>query len=142
MTTTRNAAAVLTVALLCGTPALADGKTQAQEEIQGHRVMAAAHRGAAACLQAGKPPEDCAKAMEAECKGVAAGPRCGMRLAREEQEDRATHQERHARMAAAHDAAAKCLAGGEAPEACEKRLRTDCRGLSVNSHCGLKSHHH
>ncbi|MFZ5555617.1 MAG: hypothetical protein ACOZDY_02650 [Pseudomonadota bacterium] len=142
MNKTSNILAGIALAWLCAGPALADRKAELKEEIDEHQTMAAAHRGAAACLQAGKPPEDCAKAMEAECKGVAAGPRCGMRLAREGREDRAAHQERHARMAAAHDAAAKCLAGGKAPEACEKRLRADCRGLSVNRHCGLRGHHH
>lgn len=138
---TRNTIAMLALFLLA-MPAPADQKAELDEEIEGHEAMAAAHRGAAQCLQAGKSMEECTKALEAACKDAAAGPHCGMRLAKDERTDAAKHQARHEKMAAAHAAAAKCLAGGKDPEACEKQLRADCRGLSINSHCGMKGHHH
>lgn len=141
MTTIRHTFAMLALSLLA-MPALADKKAELAEEIAGHKVMAAAHRGAAECLQAGKSMEECTKAMEAQCKDVAAGPHCGMRMAKDEHKDVAKHQAKHARMAAAHAAAEKCLAAGKDMEACEKQLRADCRGLSINSHCGMKGHHH
>ncbi len=141
MMTMRNTIAMLALALAAA-PALADKNADLNQEIEGHQVMAAAHRGAAQCLQAGKSVTECTKALEAACQGVAAGPHCGMRLAKDEHKDAAKHEAKHVKMAAAHDAAAKCLSGGKDAAACEKQLRADCRGLSINSHCGMKGHHH
>jgi hypothetical protein len=43
--------------------------------------------------------------------------------------------DRHARIAAAHEAAAACLqAGGKD---CEEQLRAACKGIAVGPHCGL-----
>jgi hypothetical protein len=142
MNKTSNILACIALAWLCAGPALADKKAGVKEEIDGHQTMAAAHRGAAECLQAGKSVEECSRPLEAACKGVAAGPHCGMRLAKDEHKDVAKHREKHAKMASAHDAAAQCLAAGKPMADCEKQLRADCRGLSINSHCGMKGHHH
>ncbi|MEW5708038.1 MAG: hypothetical protein AB1830_03910 [Pseudomonadota bacterium] len=117
------------------------GQHLVQEEIAGHQRMAAAHRGAAECLQAGAPLAECVRTLEEACKGVAAGRRCGMKVAKGEAEDTAALRDRHLKMADAHEAAAQCLASGREMEACEKRLRQDCRGLSINTHCGMRAHH-
>lgn len=51
-------------------------------------------------------------------------------------EDRAKHQ----KIAAAHEAAARCLqAPGADRAACHKALQTECKGLAVGTHCGLRS---
>lgn len=117
------------------------GQHPMQEEIAGHQKMAAAHRGAAECLQAGVPLAECVRTLEEACKGVAAGRRCGMKVAKGEVEDTAALRDKHLKMAAAHEAAAQCLASSRDMEACEKRLRQDCRGLSINTHCGMRAHH-
>lgn len=117
------------------------GQHGIQEEIAGHQKMAAAHRGAAECLQAGTPLAECVRALEEACKGVAAGRRCGMRVAKGEADDGAALRDKHLKMAATHEAAAQCLASGRDMAACEKRLRQDCRGLSINTHCGMRAHH-
>lgn len=51
----------------------------AKEDIARHRAMAAAHEGAAKCLESGKTEEVCQKALQAACKGLAIGKYCGMR---------------------------------------------------------------
>lgn len=50
-----------------------------KKDIERHRQMAAAHEGAARCLAAGQPVEQCQKALQAACKGLAIGKYCGMR---------------------------------------------------------------
>ena len=50
-----------------------------KEDIQRHRAMAAAHEGAAKCLEAGKKEEVCEKELQAACKGLAIGKYCGMK---------------------------------------------------------------
>lgn len=50
-----------------------------KEDIARHRAMAAAHEGAAKCLEAGKTEEVCQKELQAACKGLAIGKYCGMR---------------------------------------------------------------
>ena len=44
-----------------------------------HRAMAAAHEGAAKCLESGKKPDLCEKELQAACKGLAIGKYCGMK---------------------------------------------------------------
>ena len=46
-----------------------------------HRAMAAAHEGAAKCLESGKKPDMCEKELQAACKGLAVGKYCGMKHA-------------------------------------------------------------
>jgi len=49
--------------------------------------------------------------------------------------------QRHRAMAAAHEAAAKCLESGQKPDVCTKQLQTACKGLAVGKYCGMKHAH-
>ncbi|MGH8616517.1 MAG: hypothetical protein ACREUW_02410 [Burkholderiales bacterium] len=44
-----------------------------------HRAMAEAHTNAAACLEAGKPEQDCEAQLQKDCKGLGIGKYCGMK---------------------------------------------------------------
>ncbi len=59
----------------------AQGHTDAEtkKDIQRHKAMAAAHEGAAKCLESGKKHEVCEKELQAACKGLGIGKNCGMR---------------------------------------------------------------
>ena len=46
-----------------------------------HRAIAAAHEGAAKCLESGKKPEQCTQELQKACKGLALGKYCGMKHA-------------------------------------------------------------
>lgn len=48
---------------------------------------------------------------------------------------------RHRAMAAAHEAAAKCLESGKKPEVCGKELQAACKGLAIGKYCGMKHEH-
>lgn len=48
---------------------------------------------------------------------------------------------RHRAMAAAHEAAAHCLASGRKADVCEKELQASCKGLAVGKYCGMKHGH-
>ena len=54
---------------------------ETKEDIQRHRAIAAAHEGAAKCLEAGKKEDVCVKELQAACKGLAVGKYCGMKHA-------------------------------------------------------------
>ena len=56
---------------------------------------------------------------------------------KETQEDIA----RHRAMAAAHEAAAKCLESGKKHDLCQKELQTACKGLALGKSCGMKHSH-
>ena len=56
---------------------------------------------------------------------------------KETQEDIA----RHRAMAAAHEAAAKCLESGKKQDQCQKELQTACKGLALGKSCGMKHSH-
>lgn len=49
--------------------------------------------------------------------------------------------QRHRAMAAAHEAAAKCLEGGKKPDLCTQQLQAACKGLAVGKYCGMKHGH-
>ncbi len=49
--------------------------------------------------------------------------------------------ERHRAMAAAHEAAAKCLSAGRPAEQCQKELQAACKGLAIGKYCGMKHEH-
>ncbi len=49
--------------------------------------------------------------------------------------------ERHKAMAAAHTAAAQCLAAGRKPDDCLKDLQNACKGLAIGKHCGMRHAH-
>lgn len=55
------------------------GDKEIKEDIARHRAMAAAHEGAAKCLEAGKKEDVCLKELQAACKGLAIGKYCGMK---------------------------------------------------------------
>lgn len=55
------------------------GDKEVKEDIERHRAMAAAHEGAAKCLEAGKKEDVCTKELQAACKGLAIGKYCGMK---------------------------------------------------------------
>lgn len=49
--------------------------------------------------------------------------------------------QRHRAMAAAHEAAAKCLETGKPAEQCQKTLQESCKGLAIGRYCGMKHAH-
>ncbi len=49
--------------------------------------------------------------------------------------------QRHRAMAAAHEAAAKCLESGKKEDMCMKDLQASCKGLAVGKYCGMKHAH-
>jgi hypothetical protein len=53
---------------------------------------------------------------------------------------RTEDRDKHQRIAAAHEAAARRLqAPGADRAACHQALQADCKGLAVGTHCGLRS---
>ena len=44
-------------------------------------------------------------------------------------------------MAAAHEAAAKCLEAGKGEKACLEQLRKDCKSVGIGKYCGMKHQH-
>ena len=48
---------------------------------------------------------------------------------------------RHRAMAAAHEAAAKCLEAGKSEKDCREQLRKDCKGLGIGKYCGMSDQH-
>ncbi len=50
-----------------------------KKDIERHKQMAAAHAEAAKCLEAGKKPDQCQKALQGACKSIAIGKYCGMK---------------------------------------------------------------
>ncbi len=48
---------------------------------------------------------------------------------------------RHRAMAAAHEAAAKCLEARKGDEVCNKELAQACKGLAIGKFCGMKHSH-
>lgn len=72
---------LVSVALM-SVPSLAQhSEKEIQEDVRRHRAMAAAHEGAARCLEAGKGEKACLAELQAACKGLALGKYCGMRHA-------------------------------------------------------------
>jgi hypothetical protein len=56
---------------------------------------------------------------------------------KEEQQD----AKRHRIMAAAHEAAAKCLEAGKGEKVCLEQLRKDCKSVGIGKYCGMKHQH-
>ncbi len=48
---------------------------------------------------------------------------------------------RHRAIAAAHEAAAKCLESGKKEDVCQKQLQAACKGLAIGKYCGMKHEH-
>ncbi len=59
--------------------AQAHSEAETKKDIQRHKAMAAAHEGAAKCLESGKKHEICEKELQTACKGLGIGKNCGMR---------------------------------------------------------------
>jgi hypothetical protein len=57
----------------------AHGDKEVKADIAKHRAIAAAHEGAAKCLESGKKDDVCNKELQAACKGLAIGKFCGMK---------------------------------------------------------------
>ena len=55
--------------------------------------------------------------------------------------DRAEDVTRHKAMAAAHEAAARCLEAGKDENQCLKELQAACKGLGIGKYCGMKHVH-
>lgn len=49
--------------------------------------------------------------------------------------------QRHRAIAAAHEAAAKCLESGKKEDVCMKDLQASCKGLAIGKYCGMKHAH-
>jgi len=49
--------------------------------------------------------------------------------------------QRHRAMAAAHEAAARCLESGKGHEACMRDLLAACKGLAIGKYCGMRHAH-
>jgi len=49
--------------------------------------------------------------------------------------------ERHRAMAAAHEAAAKCLESGKGHDTCQKELQAACKNLALGKYCGMRHAH-
>lgn len=72
---------LLGIALIAGAVAAFAGESdkEIKEDITRHRAIAAAHEGAAKCLEARKGEAVCMKELQASCKGLAIGKFCGMK---------------------------------------------------------------
>lgn len=49
--------------------------------------------------------------------------------------------ERHRAMAAAHEAAAKCLESGKGHDQCQKDLQAACKNIGIGKYCGMRHGH-
>lgn len=48
---------------------------------------------------------------------------------------------RHRAIAAAHEAAAKCLESGKPEDTCHKDMLAACKGIAIGKYCGMKHEH-
>ena len=55
--------------------------------------------------------------------------------------ERAEDAARHRAMAAAHDAAARCLASTTDEKTCMAELQAACKGLAIGKYCGMRHVH-
>jgi hypothetical protein len=62
-------------------------------------------------------------------------------VAQHSAEDTKKDVQRHRAMAAAHEAAAKCLEAGKKEDVCTKELQAACKGLGIGKYCGMKHEH-
>jgi len=66
---------------------------------------------------------------------------CGALAQAHGDKERAVDIKRHRAMAAAHEAAAKCLESGQSEKACLEKLAKDCKGLGIGKYCGMRHQH-
>lgn len=62
-------------------------------------------------------------------------------LAQHSAEETKQDIQRHRAMAAAHEAAAKCLESGRGEKACYAELAVACKGLAIGKYCGMRHAH-
>lgn len=62
-------------------------------------------------------------------------------LAQHSDKERQEDIQKHRAMAAAHEAAAKCLESGKDEKACLKELQAACKGLAIGKYCGMRHTH-
>lgn len=62
-------------------------------------------------------------------------------VASESEQERKEDIAKHRAMAAAHEAAAKCLEAGKKEDVCNKELQAACKGLAIGKYCGMKHTH-
>jgi hypothetical protein len=79
------------------------------------------------------------KLWTALCVALAAGQRCRPAQAHSTSRPRKTSSA--TAMAAAHEAAAKCLEGGKGEAVCMKELQAACKNLAIGKYCGMKHAH-
>lgn len=65
----------------------------------------------------------------------------GPALAQHSAEETRQDVQRHRAMAAAHEAAAKCLEAGEGEKVCYAELAVACKGLAIGKYCGMRHAH-
>jgi hypothetical protein len=136
--------AMVLVLMVASSTAWAQGKADPHraEDRDKHSKIAAAHTAAAACLQAaGANREACVKQLQADCRGLAVGPHCGLRAKADEYKDPARHLADHRRMAEIHGAAAQCLASDRGYKDCQADLAKACGGVGVGKYCGMRHAH-
>jgi hypothetical protein len=66
---------------------------------------------------------------------------CGAFAQPHGENERAVDIKRHRAMAAAHEAAAKCLESGQTEKVCLEKLAKDCKGLGIGKYCGMRHQH-
>jgi hypothetical protein len=78
---TLNTATLLLALLLAPTLALAQKHNEQaiKKDIERHRTISGAHEAAAKCLESKTDPEQCQRALQGACKGIAIGKYCGMK---------------------------------------------------------------
>lgn len=64
-------------------------------------------------------------------------------IAADTHDDKSTKEDiaKHRAMAAAHEAAAKCLESGKKEDVCNNALQAACKGLAIGKYCGMKHAH-
>lgn len=62
-------------------------------------------------------------------------------VAQHSDQERKEDAARHRAMAAAHEAAAKCLESAKSEDQCMKELQAACKGLAIGKYCGMKHGH-
>ena len=76
----KKSALLLSLCALMSTAALAQhSDKEVKEDVARHRAIAAAHEGAAKCMEAGKGEKVCLAELQSACKGLAIGKYCGMK---------------------------------------------------------------
>jgi len=65
----------------------------------------------------------------------------GPALAQHSAEETRQDIQRHRAMAAAHEAAAKCLEAGKGEKVCYAELAVACKGLAIGKYCGMRHAH-